>query len=456
MKVCLVLLLLGAVTANPTPPPESGDSGSSSDADSTATIQQPQVGQAPMMNQPGQPRPGWLNYNNPMMMNQPQQQQGPYISGWNSGAQAGFATLPATIGNTWRSQQPQTTAYGGMSPSYARGGMAYSTGYQQQQPMTNYYSNQQWSSSSNNQNSWRAPQPQGNYGSVPAGSSGIQDVTGQQQQQWGNARSAPMGNNMMWSQPAQTWSMASYAAPSQSAWQNTWSNGNGNGNSGMWYPAPAVAAERVTAEGSADSDTGIKKVVNAVKTIASNNIAAAANTVGGWTAGQPAWRKSYTPVGQSGCYSKCRPRMRPLPAAPAPAPAPGQWNTPKPMIGYQSSCRTGCNMRPSCGLRAPAPQWSGSTMVCGQRRAGGNAQFLQQPATSWQQSAMNNNVDGMRLYGPRGGYVSNIDMGSFSWGGQQPQQQQNSWGMNTMGRRMSAALTKKSNDEDSDDSDSDQ
>ena len=37
---------------------------------------------------------------------------------------------------------------------------------------------------------------------------------------------------------------------------------------------------------------------------------------------------------------------------------------------------------------------------------------------------MNNNVDGMRLYGPRGGYVSNIDMGSFSWGGQQPQQQQ--------------------------------
>ena len=57
-----------------------------------------------------------------------------------------------------------------------------------------------------------------------------------------------------------TWSMASYAAPSQSAWQNTWSNGNGNGNSGMWYPAPAVAAERVTAEGSADSDTGIKKV----------------------------------------------------------------------------------------------------------------------------------------------------------------------------------------------------
>ena len=41
-----------------------------------------------MMNQPGQPRPGWLNYNNPMMMNQPQQQQGPYISGWNSGAQA--------------------------------------------------------------------------------------------------------------------------------------------------------------------------------------------------------------------------------------------------------------------------------------------------------------------------------------------------------------------------------
>ena len=91
--------------------------------------------------------------------------------------------------------------------------------------------------------------------------------------------------------------------------------------------------------------TPLNQVVNAVKTIASNNIAAAANTVGGWTAGQPAWRKSYTPVGQSGCYSKCRPRMRPLPAAPAPAPAPGQWNTPKPMIGYQSSCRTGCNMR---------------------------------------------------------------------------------------------------------------
>ena len=49
---------------------------------------------------------------------------------------------------------------------------------------------------------------------------------------------------------------------------------------------------------------------------------------------------------------------------------------------------------------------------------------VQQPATSWQQAGMSNNVDGMRLYGPRGGYISNIDMGGFSWGGGQPQQQQ--------------------------------
>ena len=52
----------------------------------------------------------------------------------------------------------------------------------------------------------------------------------------------------------------------------------------------------------------------------------------------------------------------------------------------------------------------------------------QQPATSWQQSTMNNNVDGMRLYGPRGGYISNIDMGGFSWGGQPQQQQQQGQG----------------------------
>merc|ERR1719264_389760 len=214
----------------------------------------------------------------------------------------------------------------------------------------------------------------------------------------------------------------------------------------MWYPAPAAAAaataERVTAE-SADSTSDIKKVVSDVKNIASNNIAMV-NGNAGWTAGQPAWRKSYTPMGQTGCYSKCRPVMRPLPA---PAPQP-------PTIGYKPSCRMGCNMRPSCGLRAPAPQWSGNTMVCGARRPGSNAQFLQQPATSWQQAGMSNNVDGMRLYGPRGGYISNIDMGAFSWGGGQPQQQQqqNMWGMNTMGRRMNAALTKKSSDEDSDDS----
>ena len=38
---------------------------------------------------------------------------------------------------------------------------------------------------------------------------------------------------------------------------------------------------------------------------------------------------------QTGCYSKCRPVMRPLPA-----PAPQQ-----PIIGYKPSCRMGCNMR---------------------------------------------------------------------------------------------------------------
>ena len=41
----------------------------------------------------------------------------------------------------------------------------------------------------------------------------------------------------------------------------------------------------------------MKKVVSDVKTIASNKIAAAAGNMG-WTAGQPAWRKSYTPIGQ--------------------------------------------------------------------------------------------------------------------------------------------------------------
>ena len=53
----------------------------------------------------------------------------------NSGAQAGFATLPATIGNTWRAAPPaqQSTSYG-MSPSYARSGMSYSTSYQQVKP----------------------------------------------------------------------------------------------------------------------------------------------------------------------------------------------------------------------------------------------------------------------------------------------------------------------------------
>ena len=80
------------------------------------------------------------------------------------------------------------------------------------------------------------------------------------QQQWGNAAAvraapAPAMGNMMWSRPAaQSWSMASYAAPS--SWENSWSNGNGmtNGNGGgaMWYPAPAAAAaavaERVSAE----------------------------------------------------------------------------------------------------------------------------------------------------------------------------------------------------------------
>ena len=78
------------------------------------------------------------------------------------------------------------------------------------------------------------------------------------QQQWGNAAAvraapAPAMGNMMWSRPAaQSWSMASYAAPS--SWENSWSNGNGmNGNGGgaMWYPAPAAAAERVTAESAA-------------------------------------------------------------------------------------------------------------------------------------------------------------------------------------------------------------
>ena len=87
----------------------------------------------------GQPqaRPQWLNYPaQPQPQPQPQQQQGPYISGWNSGAQAGFATLPATIGNTWRAAPPaqqQSTSYG-MSPSYARSGMSYSTSYQQVKP----------------------------------------------------------------------------------------------------------------------------------------------------------------------------------------------------------------------------------------------------------------------------------------------------------------------------------
>lgn len=316
--------------------------------------------------------------------------------------------------------------------------MSYSTSYQQ--PMSTNYQ-YQYSSRNLNQNSWRA---QPNYGSVPMGSSSIQEVP--VQQQWRNTAAArPAMTNMMWSQPAaQSWSMASYAP---SSYESSWSNGNGmNGNGGaMWYPAPAAAAavaERVTAESSDDSTASdIKKVVSDVKNIASNTMAMANNA--GWTAGQPAWRKSYTPMG-GGCYSKCRPVMRPMPA-PLPAPAPQQ-----PIIGYKPSCRMGCNMRPSCGLRAPAPQWSGNTMVCGARRPGGNAQFLQQPATSWQQSAMNNNVDGMRLYGPRGGYISNIDMGGFSWGGQP--QQQNMWGMNAMGRRMSAALTKKSDDEDSDDS----
>ena len=55
----------------------------------------------------------------------------------NSGAQAGFATLPATIGNTWRAAPPpvaqQSTSYS-MSPSYARSGMSYSTSYQQVEP----------------------------------------------------------------------------------------------------------------------------------------------------------------------------------------------------------------------------------------------------------------------------------------------------------------------------------
>ena len=89
-------------------------------------------------------------------------------------------------------------------------------------------------------------------------------MTGQQQQQqWGNnaARAAPapaMGGNMMWSQPAaQSWSMASYAAPS-SSWENSWSNGmNGNGGGAMWYPAPAAAAERVTAESAAGRQEAI-------------------------------------------------------------------------------------------------------------------------------------------------------------------------------------------------------
>ena len=82
-------------TANPTPPPDSGDSGPSSEADSTGTAmargvqqQQPQMGQ-PQPAMMGQPRPQWLNY---PMMNQPQQQQqqGPYISGWNRSAQPDF------------------------------------------------------------------------------------------------------------------------------------------------------------------------------------------------------------------------------------------------------------------------------------------------------------------------------------------------------------------------------
>ena len=86
----------------------------------------------------GQPqaRPQWLNYpTQPQPQPQPQpQQQGPYISGWNSGAQAGFATLPATIGNTWRSAPAQQSTSYSMSPSYARSGMSYSTSYQQVKP----------------------------------------------------------------------------------------------------------------------------------------------------------------------------------------------------------------------------------------------------------------------------------------------------------------------------------
>ena len=45
---------------------------------------------------------------------------------------------------------------------------------------------------------------------------------------------------------------------------------------------------------------------------------------------------------QSGCYSKCRPVMRPLPAPVAPQPP----RAPQPpMMGYKPACRMGCNMR---------------------------------------------------------------------------------------------------------------
>jgi len=264
----------------------------------------------------------------------------------------------------------------------------------------------------------------------------VQPSQAYQQSYQQNPSSYQVQPAQLYQQPFQTLPMqltypqsAQYTQPfqAQQPWQ-TLPDFVGNNYFEVSNNVQQVQPESIQVQATSDADTtrAEEMTVSSINAVSSVNAAPTVNAVAlpaavqspasTWSAPLwadsgnsqvPTWRRSFTPLpGQSGCYNRCRPSCS------------------NDMGGCQPSCRSACNIRPSCPRRSEV-QFAGSTMVCA--RPGYNFQnqnlqtFQNQNLQAFQnqnlQAFQNQNFQGQTVPSP---YYGQQNLGGWyeatNWG----------------------------------------
>lgn len=293
------------------------------------------------------------------------QQQGPFYSGYQPGAMGGWTTLPASLNTNQQPDARTFSSYPAAAPAIQR---SYQYPRSYQQPSNQLY--QQTSPGAAQVTNWN-PQPQEQEeedtaeAQTAAFTSGVEAVDvneapvaswrsgAAQQTSWSApAQQTSWGMQQNWApQPMQqqTWGNSYYMAPQQQSWQTVpqqqpqqWTTTQNQFQQPtiQWQQPAQQQQQPVRPQPTIQLQQPQVTQMSGVSTTQS------------FAPGQAQWRKSYTPIaGKGGCFNRCRPSCGSQYA----------------QYGCSPSCRSSCNIRPTCGRRTQ-PQWAGNTMVCGSNR----------------------------------------------------------------------------------------